>query len=717
MKKLLLAVFTVCLIIPAAHAAITQTATQASDLLASDVDMLFEINTSVTNPIESSLLDTIKEGYSQLNSIDQSALVDSVFSSNKITLATNFQNEKMYILFNCKASEFNSLTPESYMQKTYNGYTIEYDAEADMYASYIKNMCVMTNSEANIKDIIDNTLNTSFKNLSSSTPYKNFLAKKDENAFLTVFMNPSSLMSADADLTASSEIFPMTGELLKAFNAEAFAVTQTTDGFKVNMYFEGDTAKLEELNLEFNRNNFVPKLYTKISGNKLIAYAGAKNLAQSIEDLLKMLTTQEEVDSGLAEVYAEIDASTGLNFETDILPLFTGEYLFAVHDAGTAIPAFTLVFDVSTNRSDAVSALNNLNDGIKSTFEEIEASEQTDFYTYATKTIQNTSFGEHKFSNSEDPEAEAFYLYFGVTSDGLLVASTHPELASVLNADSGLTVNTNFKNYFTNPTESIREILYFDVDNLRNYITEQMEKDGSLQEDIDAMNEVLGAWHNLYSKLYSTGNQEWGDLIIKADAEAIEGMSGYFTDMFESMTAQPVYFCDVTTSDWYYEYVQSLSMQGAVQGYSDGCFMPNNEITRAEFIKMVLVKKGIFGMTQSSKQSVFKDIRGDEWYADYVNEAVVNSYIKGYEDGTFRPNDPITRAEALQIISNVNILYEMQFMAWEEPFTDVNQSDWFYVAINSAYNLGVVEGTNATTFEPFRHLTRAEAAKLLSLGI
>ena len=71
----------------------------------------------------------------------------------------------------------------------------------------------------------------------------------------------------------------------------------------------------------------------------------------------------------------------------------------------------------------------------------------------------------------------------------------------------------------------------------------------------------------------------------------------------------------------------------------------------------------------------------------------------------------------MQIITNISSIYGFEFTIHDAPFTDVNESDWFYEAVKSSYNKGIVQGVNATTFEPHRNLTRAEAAKMLYLGL
>lgn len=103
--------------------------------------------------------------------------------------------------------------------------------------------------------------------------------------------------------------------------------------------------------------------------------------------------------------------------------------------------------------------------------------------------------------------------------------------------------------------------------------------------------------------------------------------------------------------------IYALSDMGAISGYPDGTFLPNNQITRAEFTRIVVSALGIH---KADAQTALLDIADDAWYRSYVASAVSNGLISGYPDGTFLPNNQITRAEVMTIIwrimSNNNAL-------------------------------------------------------------
>jgi len=106
---------------------------------------------------------------------------------------------------------------------------------------------------------------------------------------------------------------------------------------------------------------------------------------------------------------------------------------------------------------------------------------------------------------------------------------------------------------------------------------------------------------------------------------------------------------DLATDTWFYEYIQTGSLEGIVRGYDDGLFRPNKDVSRIEFLKMVMESDNLNIDSQDS--SSFDDLEVDFWGTDYANLGYSKNIISGYSDGTFRPNQPITRAEAAKIVS------------------------------------------------------------------
>ena len=147
-------------------------------------------------------------------------------------------------------------------------------------------------------------------------------------------------------------------------------------------------------------------------------------------------------------------------------------------------------------------------------------------------------------------------------------------------------------------------------------------------------------------------------------------------------------FSDVSADSWYNQTVSTLASMGIVKGYEDGTFRPNAPITRAEF---GAIATRFFAETGATYEpGTFSDVTGDEWYANAIQDAVNLGLIGGYEDGTVRPNNNITRAEACAIVNRTlgrvpdadHLLPEDVMKTWP----DNPESAWFYADMQEATN-------------------------------
>ena len=113
---------------------------------------------------------------------------------------------------------------------------------------------------------------------------------------------------------------------------------------------------------------------------------------------------------------------------------------------------------------------------------------------------------------------------------------------------------------------------------------------------------------------------------------------------------------DKNSDDYMNRVIYRAAEVGLFKGYKDGTFKPFQPITRAEFLKVFLTVGGFNVHTKSYATSGFKDVTDHTvWYYPYIAFASNNNIpiIQGYKDGTFRPNNPIGRDEAVKIITNV----------------------------------------------------------------
>ncbi len=178
-----------------------------------------------------------------------------------------------------------------------------------------------------------------------------------------------------------------------------------------------------------------------------------------------------------------------------------------------------------------------------------------------------------------------------------------------------------------------------------------------------------------YVNGYQDGTFRPDNAITRAEVAAIVAKTiNYEKEEGKSYTNTP--FGDVARSEWYADDIGFVASLGVIAGYKDGTFKPNSNITRAEFVTMAMK---IDRVVNSGKS--FKDMSDADWYAEYVKSAAEKGYATGYLDGTFRPNNPITRAEAVTII---NSIIGLEPGAGQMSFTDVPESHWAYSNIKAA---------------------------------
>ena len=150
-------------------------------------------------------------------------------------------------------------------------------------------------------------------------------------------------------------------------------------------------------------------------------------------------------------------------------------------------------------------------------------------------------------------------------------------------------------------------------------------------------------------------------------------------------------FSDVSADKWYNNAVSTLCHMGVLGGYSDGTFRPNAPITRAEFAKIAVS----FAQTNGSAvYSYFTDVKTTDWFAPYVTAAKDSGLIEGYSDGSFKPENRITRAEACAIVNRVlgrKPSKNHMKISGRIDWPDCTTADWFYEAI--------MEATNSHTYQ------------------
>ncbi len=168
-------------------------------------------------------------------------------------------------------------------------------------------------------------------------------------------------------------------------------------------------------------------------------------------------------------------------------------------------------------------------------------------------------------------------------------------------------------------------------------------------------------------------------------------------------------FSDIPASSPDYEAINFLQENGILQGYSDGTFRPDQSVNRAEFLKIILEGSQI--PATSEKTLPFTDINQNAWYTSYIHTAYDLGVIEGYEDGSFRPNQTINKAETLKILGKVQNWPVKSFIT-VQPFDDVYKTAWFTPYIDYAKSQNYLTETGPLFF-PENLMTRAGISSII----
>ncbi|WP_418790776.1 S-layer homology domain-containing protein [Phosphitispora sp. TUW77] len=166
--------------------------------------------------------------------------------------------------------------------------------------------------------------------------------------------------------------------------------------------------------------------------------------------------------------------------------------------------------------------------------------------------------------------------------------------------------------------------------------------------------------------------------------------------------------------NWAEKQISEWLSQGLVEGYEDGTFKPNNSITRAEFITMV---NKSFGFTAGAANN-FLDVSSTDWFAGEIAKAAAAGYVSGYPDGTIKPNNKISRQEAASIIARLlqlDLSDNLNIVSEFKDGEDIQQ--WSKESVDAIAAKSIMVGYPDQTFRPAKDITRAEAIITLDRAV
>jgi len=167
-------------------------------------------------------------------------------------------------------------------------------------------------------------------------------------------------------------------------------------------------------------------------------------------------------------------------------------------------------------------------------------------------------------------------------------------------------------------------------------------------------------------------------------------------------------FADIA-GHWAEASIRAMAGRGGIDGYPDGTFRPDREVTRAEFVQLLVRTVGIAGKGVAGR--TFADT-ANHWAHDAIAAAAANSIVDGYDERTFGPDDPITRQQMAALLVRALKLPAARSAASFVDSGDI--SAWALPAVTAAAERGLIDGYEDGTFRPLARATRAETVAVLT---
>ena len=208
------------------------------------------------------------------------------------------------------------------------------------------------------------------------------------------------------------------------------------------------------------------------------------------------------------------------------------------------------------------------------------------------------------------------------------------------------------------------------------------------------------------------GSGGGGGTVISPDRTTITGVSNEMSEeVLNNQNEALSMFNDISAHPWAQEAIIELARMGAINGKSEKTFAPNDNITRAEFVKIIV---NTFKLNDSSATIEFSDVNTNDWYYSAVASASKHGLINGMDENTFGASANISREDMAVIASRLIDLLGIKKDENEVVFTDkADIAGYAAEAVETLSGLGIINGMGDGTFSPKTNVTRAQGAKVI----
>ena len=280
----------------------------------------------------------------------------------------------------------------------------------------------------------------------------------------------------------------------------------------------------------------------------------------------------------------------------------------------------------------------------------------------------------------------------------------------ILGVDAnGDKVNDNFDVISSNADMSVYNILKYKSEIYAHML--------SSARNVNSFSELLTAFENAARTQQSKENTKPS---VSSNNSSYGGASTPVKERVETPTVAPgqsassASFCFVDMNGhWAQLYVQEMSDRGIMNGYEDGSFRGENNITRAELAKTLVEAFGI----ADGEGSSFADVSSDKWYAAYIARASKAGIINGFVDGSFGPDEKVTRQDAALMLYRAMSIGRTLPIGYTFFNDDLDIADYASGAIRTLGDLKIVNGSGNKEFKPNSSITRAEVATIICRAI
>ncbi|MBR1969232.1 MAG: S-layer homology domain-containing protein [Clostridia bacterium] len=203
-----------------------------------------------------------------------------------------------------------------------------------------------------------------------------------------------------------------------------------------------------------------------------------------------------------------------------------------------------------------------------------------------------------------------------------------------------------------------------------------------------------------------------GGTVVPSDKTIISGVTNsQAEEVVNNQNNAVSMFNDISSHPWAQEAIIELARMGAINGKSEKTFAPNDNITRAEFVKIIV---NTFKLNDNSATVSFADVNANHWYYNAVASASKLGLVNGMNENNFGALENISREDMAVIASRLIELLNIKKAENKVEFSDKNDiADYAAEAIDTLSGLGIINGMGDGTFSPKTNVTRAQGAKVI----